>query len=198
MICRVAQSCPITAAAVKQVGLPETRAQTQGISTFLRVICGQQLSVKAAASIWARVEAQFEGDFAPMRLLDLEPEGWRALGLSGQKTRYIHGLANALIDGSFRPGDLPHMGDEEALTHITALKGFGRWSAEIYLLFAEGRADMFPADDLAVQKGYQMLYGLDERPKPKALRELTEPWSPYRGPMAMFLWHYYGAATLDN
>ncbi|MEC8154339.1 MAG: DNA-3-methyladenine glycosylase 2 family protein, partial [Pseudomonadota bacterium] len=144
MIRRVAETCPTTAAAIERVGLPETRAQTQGIGTFLRVICGQQLSVKAAASIWARVEAHFEGDFAPMRLLDLEPEGWRKLGLSGQKTRYIHGLANALVEGSFRPDELPGMEDAEALAHITALKGFGTWSAEIYLLFAEGRSDMFP------------------------------------------------------
>ena len=198
MIRRVAETCSTTAAGIERVGLPETRAQTQGIGTFLRVICGQQLSVKAAASIWARVEAHFEGDFAPMRLLDLEPEGWRKLGLSGQKTRYIHGLANALVEGSFRPDELPGMEDAEALAHITALKGFGTWSAEIYLLFAEGRSDMFPADDLAVQKGYQMLFGLEDRPTPKVLRELTAHWAPHRGPMAMFLWHYYGAATLDG
>ena len=194
----VAAQCPTTAAAVQAVGLPETRAQDQGTNTFLRVICGQQLSVKAAASIWGRVDAHFAGDFSPERLLALDVDGWRALGLSGPKTKYVHGLAAALADGSFRPKELPAMNDEDALAHITALKGFGPWSAEIYLLFAEGRGDMFPADDLAVQKGYQRLFKLDEKPGPKALRGLTESWAPHRGSMAIFLWHYYGAATLDD
>lgn len=194
----VAATCPVTAAAIQRVGLPETRAQDQGTNTFLRVICGQQLSVKAAASIWNRVNTHFDGDFAPERLLALDVDGWRALGLSGPKTKYVHGLATALADGSFRPADLPAMDDADALAHITALKGFGAWSAEIYLLFAEGRGDMFPADDLAVQKGYQRLFKLDEKPGPKALRSLTESWAPHRGSMAIFLWHYYGAATLDD
>ena len=194
----VAETCSITAAGVQRVGLPETRAQEAGTHTFLRVICGQQLSVKAAAAIWNRVDQHFEGDFAPERLLALDAPGWRSLGMSGQKTRYIHGLAEALADGRFRPKDLPAMEDAEAMAHITALKGFGQWSAEIYLLFAEGRRDMFPADDLAIQKGYQQLFGLDEKPTPKKLRGLTESWAPNRGPMAIFLWHYYGAATLDD
>jgi len=194
----VAATCPTTAAAVQAVGLPETRAQDQGTNTFLRVICGQQLSVKAAASIWNRVDTHFDGDFSPERLLALDTDGWRALGLSGPKTKYVYGLATALADGTFRPKDLPEMNDADALAHITALKGFGAWSAEIYLLFAEGRGDMFPADDLAVQKGYQRLFKLDEKPTPKALRALTEHWAPHRGSMAIFLWHYYGAATLDD
>ena len=79
-----------------------------------------------------------------------------------------------------------------------ALKGFGRWSAEIYLLFALGRADIFPAGDLAVQIAYQRLKRLDVRPGAKDLRVMTEPWRPYRGAAAVFLWHYYGAATLDE
>lgn len=194
----VAETCPVTAAGIQRVGLPETRAQEQGTHTFLRVICGQQLSVKAAAAIWNRVDQHFAGDFAPDRLLALDESGWRALGLSGQKTRYIHGLAAALDEGRFRPEDLPAMDDAEAMAHITALKGFGAWSAEIYLLFAEGRGDMFPADDLAVQKGYQRLFALADKPTPKRLRDLTESWSPHRGSMAIFLWHYYGAATLDD
>ena len=194
----VAATCSITASGVQRVGLPETRAQDQGTNTFLRVICGQQLSVKAAAAIWNRVDTHFEGDFAPERMLALDVDGWRALGMSGPKTKYIHGLAAALADGSFRPQDLPAMDDDEALAHITALKGFGPWSAEIYLLFAEGRADMFPADDLAIQKGYQRLFNLEAKPGPKTLRGMTESWAPHRGSMAIFLWHYYGAATLDD
>lgn len=194
----VAETCPTTAEAIQRVGLPETRAQEAGTHTFLRVICGQQLSVKAAASIWARVDAHFAGDFAPDALLALDVDGWRSLGLSGPKTKYVHGLAQALKNGSFRPKELPDMNDADAVAHITALKGFGAWSAEIYLLFAEGRGDMFPADDLAVQKGYQRLFGLEEKPGPKTLRKLTEDWAPHRGSMAIFLWHYYGAATLDD
>ena len=93
---------------------------------------------------------------------------------------------------------LQHQDEEAAVSSLTRLKGFGRWSAEIYLLFAHGRADVFPADDLAVQIAYQRLKRLDARPTGKALRALAEPWRPFRGAAAVFLWHYYGAATLDR
>ena len=88
--------------------------------------------------------------------------------------------------------------EEAAIATLVALRGFGRWSAEIYLLFALGRADVFPADDLAIQIAYQRLKRLDMRPSAKSLRGLTEPWRPYRGAAAVFLWHYYGAVTLDG
>ena len=87
--------------------------------------------------------------------------------------------------------------EEEAIAAISALRGFGRWSAEIYLLFALGRADIFPADDLGLQIGMQRLKGLEARPKRKAMDALAEPWRPLRGCGAIFLWHYYGSATLD-
>jgi DNA-3-methyladenine glycosylase II len=87
--------------------------------------------------------------------------------------------------------------EDEAIAAISALRGFGRWSAEIYLLFALGRADIFPGDDLGLQAGMQKLKRLDARPNRKAMDQLTEPWRPLRGCGAIFLWHYYGAATLD-
>ena len=101
-----------------------------------------------------------------------------------------HG-AEAAEGERFAFNDLPNIDD--AVAHIVALKGFGQWSAEIYLLFSEGRGDMFPAGDLAVQRGYQRLRGLSETPKEKQLRSMTESWAPYRGAMAIFLWHLYMA-----
>jgi len=88
--------------------------------------------------------------------------------------------------------------EDEAVAAISALRGFGRWSAEVYLLFALGRADSFPADDLGLQIGMQRLKGLAERPRRKAMEALAEPWRPWRGCGAIFLWHYYGSATLDE
>ena len=100
--------------------------------------------------------------------------------------------------GSLDIGGLALLEEEAAIGALVALRGFGRWSAEIYLLFALGRADVFPADDLAIQIAIQRLRGLAARPGGKLARELAEPWRPYRGAAAVFLWHYYGAATLDG
>jgi DNA-3-methyladenine glycosylase II len=122
----------------------------------------------------------------------------RACGFSRPKIAYARGLATAILDGTLPLDGLAAMEEEAAIAALTALRGFGRWSAEIYLLFALNRADTFPADDLALQVGYQRLKRLAARPTAKALRTAVEPWRPHRGAAALFLWHCYGAATLDQ
>ncbi len=188
----------VLAAALARVGYPAPRVREPGFATLLRVIVAQQLSTKAAAAIWGRLEAAAGGEVTPERFLALADAELRGCGFSAPKVAYGRGLAAAVASGELPLAGLAAMDEDVAVAALTRVKGFGRWSAEVYLLFALGRADVFPADDLALQAGYQRLVGLPERPKAAFLRELTEPWRPYRGAGAIFLWHYYGTATLDE
>jgi DNA-3-methyladenine glycosylase II len=198
MLGELAARDPDLAAALARLGPPPPRVREPGFATLLHVIVAQQISTRAAASIWRRLGEALGGEVTAGRFLALSEAELRACGLSGPKIRYGQGLAEAVASGALPVEELAAMEEEQAVAAITALKGFGRWSAEIYLLFALGRADAFPADDLALQVGYQRLKGLAERPSAKRLRELTAPWRPYRGAAAVFLWHLYGAATLDD
>lgn len=179
-------------------GYPEPRVREPGFATLLRVVVAQQISTLAAAAIWRRLEAALAGEATPAGVLALDVAALRACGLSGRKAEYARGLAEAVASGALRLPDLAVMDEEAAVAAVAALRGFGRWSAECYLLFALGRADVFPADDLALQVGWQRLKRLPDRPGGKALRALAEPWRPFRGAGAVFLWHYYGRATLDD
>ena len=157
----------------------------------MRAIVGQQVSVKAAASIWTRLEAACGGNMDDHAAVTATPvEALRGAGLSGQKAVYVHALAAALAAGDLDFAALP-ADDEAAIAALTAIKGIGRWSAEIYLLFAEGRPDVFPAGDLAVQIELGRILGLEARPTEKRTRDLAEPWRPHRGALAVFLWHSY-------
>ena len=122
-------------------------------------------------------------------------ESLRAAGLSGQKAGYVHPLAEAIATGTLDFSALPK-DDEAAIAALTAVKGIGRWSAEIYLLFAEGRPDIFPAGDLAVQIELGKIMGLPARPTEKRSREIAEVWRPHRGALAVFLWHHYNIDAL--
>ena len=186
------------AKALAQVGYPAPRRRDPGFATLLRIILAQQVSTASAAAIWRKLEAALEGEVGPERLLALDDAALRAAGFSAPKAAYARGLCRAITEGTLDPAALALLEEEAAIETLIRLRGFGRWSAEIYLLFALGRADVFPADDLAIQLAYQRLKRLESRPKARLLRELTEPWRPHRGAAAVFLWHYYGAATLDG
>lgn len=163
---------------------------------MMRAIVGQQVSVKAAASIWTKLEITCGGDMDDhARVTATSYEALRAAGLSGQKATYVHALAEAVASGQLDFGALPD-DDEAAIAALTAVKGIGRWSAEIYLLFAEGRPDVFPAGDLAVQIELGKILGLKARPSERLTRELAEPWRPHRGALAVFLWHSYSIVAL--
>jgi DNA-3-methyladenine glycosylase II len=161
----------------------------------LRTIVGQQVSVAAARSMWAKLEGSFGSPPDLQLLLAASDEDLRAAGMSRQKSGYIRSLAELVISGELDLDNLPH-DNEEAIALLTRIKGIGRWSAEIYLLFAEGRPDVFPAGDLAVQVELGKLLGLKEKPTEKYLRELAEPWRPYRGAAAVLAWHSYNSAVL--
>jgi DNA-3-methyladenine glycosylase II len=186
---------PAFARVVEQHGIPEPRNSNRGAATLLRTIVGQQVSVAAARSMWAKLEAAFGSPPDLHRLLAASDEELRAAGMSRQKSGYIRSLAELVISGELDLDNLPE-DDEEAIALLTKIKGIGRWSAEIYLLFAEGRGDVFPAGDLAVLVEIGRLMGLPEKPSEKQLRELAEAWRPYRGAAAVLAWHSYNSSVL--
>ncbi|HET9627890.1 MAG TPA: DNA-3-methyladenine glycosylase 2 family protein [Novosphingobium sp.] len=186
---------PGIAAALSRAGYPQPRIREPGWQTMLRTIVGQQVSVAAASSMWRKLEAAFGPEPSPEAILASEFDTLRACGLSRQKQDYARSLcalvAGGELDFSALPGD-----DEEAIALLTRIRGIGRWSAEIYLLFAEGRPDIWPAGDLAVQAGIGRILGLEERPSEKQARALAEAWRPHRGAAAIFTWHCYNNAAL--
>lgn len=180
---------PAFGAAIARIGYPEPRIRPRGFETLLRAIVSQQVSIKAAAAILARVEAATGGIDDAGNIAGTTDEALRAAGLSRQKIGYVRSLAEDVLSGRLDFAALPP-DDEEAIAALTHVKGIGRWTAEIYLLFAEGRTDAFPAGDLAVQIEIGRILGLAERPSEKRVRELAEPWRPHRGAAAIFAWHH--------
>jgi len=173
-------------------GRPEPRKSEPGVETLLRTIVGQQVSVAAARSMWAKLVARFGEPIDLAALLGATDEELREAGLSRQKAGYARSCAGLVLAGELDLENLP-ADDEEAIHLLTRIKGIGRWSAEIYLLFAEGREDVWPAGDLAVQIAVGRLLGLDDRPSEKQLRTLAERWRPHRGAAAVLAWHSYNS-----
>jgi DNA-3-methyladenine glycosylase II len=191
----IAANEPGIADALVRAGYPEPRIRERGYQTMMRTIVGQQVSVAAAASMWNRFEAFLGPELPPEKVLASEFDELRACGLSRQKQGYLRSLCELVVTGAVRFDDLP-ADDEAAIALLTQIKGIGRWSAEIYLLFAEGRPDIWPAGDLAVQAGLAKLLDLPDRPSEKRTRELAEAWRPHRGAAAIFTWHCYNNPAL--
>jgi DNA-3-methyladenine glycosylase II len=145
--------------------------------------------------MWAKLEAAYGSPPDLAKILKANDEELRLAGLSRQKAGYARSLAELVLSGELNLTHLPK-DDEEAIAILTRIKGIGRWSAEIYLLFAEGRADVWPAGDLAVQIEIGKLLGLDGKPTEKQLRELAEAWRPHRGAVAVLAWHSYNSEVL--
>lgn len=186
---------PGIARALALTGYPAPRIRERGYATLLRTIVGQQVSVAAAAAVWARLEALLGPDVPPEALLAAEFDALRACGFSRQKQGYARSLCELVLAGELDLDTLPGE-DEAAIALLTRIKGIGRWSAEIYLLFAEGRPDIWPAGDLAVQAGLHRILGLAARPSERETRALAEPWRPWRGAAAILTWHCYNNAAL--
>jgi DNA-3-methyladenine glycosylase II len=186
---------PRIAAALARAGYPPPRIRPTGYATLLRTIVGQQVSVAAAASVWRKLEGLLGPEVPPEKLLAADFEALRACGFSRHKQGYARSLCELVVSGELDLTALP-ADDEAAIAELTRIKGIGRWSAEIYLLFAEGRPDIWPAGDLAVQAGLAKLLALDARPDEKATRALAEPWRPHRGATALFTWHCYNNLAL--
>ena len=185
----LAEREPRIAAALAAAGYPEPRISERGYQTLLRAVVGQQVSVKAAASMWGKLVALVGDPPDPEALIAASDETLRAAGLSRQKASYARSLAEEVVSGRLDFARLP-ADDEEAIAELVRVKGIGRWTAEVYLLFAEGRTDVWPAGDLAVQIETGRIMGLDGKPTEKRIRELAEAWRPHRGAFAVFAWHH--------
>jgi len=183
---------PAFAVAVANKGHPAPRISERGFATLLRTIVGQQVSVASAQAVWTKLDTVVGGADDPARIAAANDETLRSAGLSRQKLGYARSLADEVTSGRLDLANLPE-DDEEAIAALVRVKGIGRWSAEIYLLFAEGRTDIWPAGDLAIQIEVGRILGHDARPSEKLTRELAEAWRPHRGAAAIFAWHHYQA-----
>jgi DNA-3-methyladenine glycosylase II len=179
---------PRFAHALTLVGDLPLRRHADGFTALLDAIVGQQVSVASANAIWARMEAA--GLIEMAAVAAASDDDLRAAGLSRQKARYAKALASSGIDFITLRDDV----DETVVARLVAVPGIGRWTAEIYAMFALGRADVFAAGDLALQEGARVLFGLADRPSEKALRVMAEAWSPWRAVAARILWAYYHVA----
>lgn len=173
--------------------LPPLVRREPGFGTLLKIILEQQVSVAAAVAMWRKLEAVCD-PLEPTAFLALGDDAVRACGFSRQKAAYGRSLAERIVDGGLDLDALADAPDADAIRTLVQLRGIGRWSAEIYLMFALDRPDVWPADDLAIQLGVQALFGLPARPGRREVDALAEAWRPYRSTAARLIWHDYLAA----
>src|SRR5215203_4302663 len=171
-------------------GDPPLWRRATGFPTLVHIILEQQVSLKSAKSMLNRLEAAIH-PFTPVRFIELGDTYLRSLGLTRQKSAYLLHLSTSIIDGELRFTRLARMSDDEVRLLLTRIKGIGSWSADVYLLMAMRRADIWPAGDLALAVAMKDLNGLPNRPGPNELEEFAEKWRPHRAVAARMLWQYY-------
>lgn len=182
------------AAALERFGYPELRTRPPGFEALLRAIVAQQISTHAAAAIWKRIEAAVT-PLTPEAYCAMGDDAMRACGLSRQKLGYMRSLAELVASGDVPLDRLDAHDDEAAIAQLVKIKGIGRWTAEIYIMFALGRRDVWPADDLGLMVGAQRIKRLRKRPDRKRMLRLGEAWRPWRSAASHLLWHYFHATT---
>jgi len=190
----LARRDPIIAGLMKRHG-PCGLADAQHEDAFTALthaIISQQLSTKAAATIARRFDALFDGRPTPAAVASLTDEQLRAVGFSSQKVRYIRDLSARVADGSVPLKQVNELSDEDVIQSLTQVKGIGRWTAEMFLMFRLHRPDVLPVDDLGILKAVQRAYGLRKMPKPERLTKIGEPWRPYRSVACWYLWASLG------
>jgi DNA-3-methyladenine glycosylase II len=199
----LAASDPTMAALIERIGKIDLATRLarrkeerppDAYGALLRAIVGQQLSTKAARTIYLRVVDLFGGATpSPQQLLDASEQELRACGLSGRKTEYVRDLATHVLSGELELDRLGELGDEEAIEEIVAVRGLGRWTAEMFLLFHLQRPDVLSGGDLGIRKAIQVEYGLEEMPTPTETVELGERWRPHRSLASLYLWESLAA-----
>lgn len=178
------------AAVLARFGAPPSRRRAPGFESLVKIIVGQQVSVASADAIWRRLEAGL-GRVAPEPVLAAGPDRLATMGLSRPKAAYVSGIAEAVTGGALDLDGLDALADEDAMAALVAIRGIGRWTAEIYLLSALGRPDVWPAGDLALMNAARAVKRLDARPDAGGMIALAEAWRPWRAVAARLLWHYY-------
>jgi DNA-3-methyladenine glycosylase II len=158
-----------------------------------RAIVGQQVSTSAAASIWSKFEDVFDGDPSPARVAEADDELLRSAGLSGAKARYVKDLAQHVVSGELDLERLAELSDEDVIAELTEIKGIGRWTAEMFLIFHLARPDVISAGDLGIRRAIEIAYGLDELPGPTDMERISDPWRPQRTLACLYLWRSLAA-----
>ncbi|HEX3609799.1 MAG TPA: DNA-3-methyladenine glycosylase [Solirubrobacterales bacterium] len=204
---QLAAADPTMATLIERVGRIDLKTRlkrrseerpTDAYGALLRAIVGQQLSTKAARTIYGRILDLFDGSTpAPEQLLEAEEADLRAAGLSGRKVEYVRDLALHVIDGELELDRLGELPDEEAIAEIVAVRGLGVWTAEMFLLFHLERPDVLSGGDLGIRKAVQIEYGLEEMPAPTKVLEIGEPWRPHRSLASLYLWESLAIAPVD-
>jgi DNA-3-methyladenine glycosylase II len=199
----LAASDPTMAALIERIGPIDIATRlsrrkeerpNDAYGALLRAIVGQQLSTKAARTIYLRVVDLFGGKTpSPEQLLEASEGDLRACGLSGRKTEYVRDLASHVLSGELELDRLEELGDEEVIEEIVAVRGLGQWTAEMFLLFHLERPDVLSGGDLGIRKAIQIEYGLEEMPPPKQVTEIGEPWRPHRSLASLYLWESLAA-----
>jgi DNA-3-methyladenine glycosylase II len=191
----LAAADPVMAALIDRFGELSIEARRRrrppldAYGTLLRSVVGQQLSAKAAATIYGRVLDLFDGSTpAPAELLEIPPERLREAGLSGRKVEYVRALASHVLSGELELDRLQTLSDEEVIAEITAIRGFGVWSAQMFLIFFLERPDVLPTGDLGIRNAAKTAYELDEIPTVAELSKIAEPWRPHRTLACVYLW----------
>ena len=184
---------PALSRAHAQTPVFDWRVRTGGFEGLFHMIVDQQVSVASAAAIWARVATGLDGAVTPERVLATDIEVLRGFGLSIQKATYGHEIARAQVEGRIDFDHLERLSDQEAIARLVAIKGVGKWTAETFLMFCEGRQDVFPGGDIALQEAIRWADGATLRPSEKQAWARAEIWSPHRSVAAHLLWGWYGA-----
>jgi len=188
----LAKSCGVMRKAHRAIGVPAWRVRPGGYAGLASIIAYQQVSTKAAATIWGRVETLL-GTITPQAVLAASEADLRACGLSRPKISHINSIAAAVEDGSLNFRRLARKSDDAARKELVAVKGVGPWTADVYLMFALGRHDVCPHADIGLSESYKLLAGEAVRRSPKDFLEVGERWRPYRGVAAVMLWAYINA-----
>jgi len=186
----LAERDPVLARLVAAAGLPSLPVPTEThFGTLVRAITFQQLAGPAARSIHGRLIAALDGEVTPERLLALPDDALRAAGLSGAKTASLRDLSGKVLDGTvvLEPRRLTRLSDDEIAARLSSVRGIGRWTAEMFLIFQLRRPDVWPTGDLGVRRGYGLAWGVP-MPTPKQLEALGEPYHPYRSTVAWYCW----------
>lgn len=182
---------PGLVAVIDPIGIPPPRIRPRGFATLARIINSQQLSTRAAAAIWQRLEDECHPPVTPKKILARRDIQLRAVGLSRQKITYLRGLAHQLDTGALDLAALDDLADDAAIASLVQLPGVGRWSAEIYLLFALARPDIFPAGDLALRRAVQHYNHHPDCPTATEVATFSHRWSPHRSAVAILFWQWY-------
>lgn len=182
------QKDPDLATIMNNVGEYKLKRKNQHFSVLVESIISQQIATNAAEAIFNRFKKLYSKFPTASEILSTRKSKLRAVGLSGMKIEYLKDLARHIEEGKLNMKTFSKMKDEEVIAQLTQVKGIGRWTAEMFLIFSLGRQDVFPVDDLGLRKGVQMLFSLPEIPKPKEVEKLGEKWKPYRTIVTWYLW----------